>query len=194
MADAARGSFGGSNGGLGGVPDRINGTLTNESTLTIPAASPLSQTNLEYGQNGFGGVGYGAGGGTIRIVAKSLQFAGRLSAVGLRSMAGCGGGAGGSVYVETTSLNVTQDATIDVSGGEGSQGNGVVGGGGGGGRVMIVVTNMTASAALAQRDLLSVKQDGGVGDAATALRNGGVGSFLFVSQFNTDKVANLYVS
>lgn len=83
----------------------------------------------------------GYGGGVIFITAQSFVFNGTISANGLagatNQIAGAGGGSGGSIIVNTTTIALGSDCAITANGGDG--GKATAGGGrGAGGRILIV--------------------------------------------------------
>ncbi|MFV8781664.1 LamG-like jellyroll fold domain-containing protein, partial [Microbulbifer sp. SA54] len=114
------GLSGGSYGGLGGT----NGSTTN----------PTFGSELQPDDFGIGGKTndnlYSRGGGAIRLIAEDLILNGSLLAHGQQNSNG--GGAGGSIWVESGLLRVGAKALIAANGAHGSNG-----GGGGGGRIAL---------------------------------------------------------
>ncbi len=124
------GRAGASHGGEGGFG--FQATTTHPDTY----GSINNPTNL-----GSGSASHRGGGAIVITVGHSLTNNGTISATGKDSVpVSNGGGAGGSVNIETATI--AGNGTIDADGGEGESGN--AGGGGGGGRVSIRLTGSGA--------------------------------------------------
>jgi hypothetical protein len=85
-----------------------------------------------------GGTRGGNGGGAIVIEAASVQLDGRVEADGEDGLlSASGGGAGGSVTIDASKLDVGASASISAAGGKGGAAAKVNGGGGGGGFITL---------------------------------------------------------
>ena len=89
----------------------------------------------------------GAGGGFIYIMSKHMIIDGGIDVSGSTATHGCGGGSGGSILLNATSIRGS--GIISAKGGDGGYAGGdVIGGGGGGGRVALFCTNYYIEATL----------------------------------------------
>ena len=128
---------GGSHGGLAGVGSFGSGGATIYGSVTQPT------THGSGGGNDTGVVA-GLGGGTMRLITPgTLTVAGTISAAGTNGPSAGGGGAGGSVWIETGTL--TGGGTITASAGNGGTSSGQSTGGGGGGRMALYYATDTST-------------------------------------------------
>lgn len=81
----------------------------------------------------------GFAGGVIRIVSDELFVNGQLHAIGRAGTLSGAGGSGGSIYIQTISLQ--GNGSVSANGGAGSNSGVHYGGGGAGGRIAIYFTN-----------------------------------------------------
>jgi hypothetical protein len=157
--------MGGSHGGSGGDSSSAFVTTSAYGDRTAPATS---------GSGGTGGAlsSGGAGGGIIKLVVSSvLQIDGGISSNGdnaevIVSNYGAGGGAGGSLWIETSTI--TGAGSISAVGGNGGDGSLGEGGGGSGGRILFDADTHFQGA---------ISSDGGLGGESFARYSGSAGSY-----------------
>ena len=133
-------SCGGSHGGLGG---RYGNCTTN-----AVYGDYLAPVTLGIGGRYSGTTGSSRGGGAIKLVTGSIKLHGQLLANGERGAYNLysGGGAGGSIWVDTQVLQGSATTRIQAQGGAGR----TYGGPGGGGRIAIIYSGMQGIEVLSQ--------------------------------------------
>ncbi|RLC36193.1 hypothetical protein DRH27_05590, partial [Candidatus Falkowbacteria bacterium] len=163
-AGSSNRSGGAGYGGEGG-DGILNGVVTAASGITYGSTTKPNDLG-----SGGGYSNGGEGGGAVKLVITgTTTIFGTVIADGSvgRGWQG-GGGSGGSIYINTATLEGA--GTITVNGGNGSNDNTAVGnGGGGGGRIAVYYTTDSSS--------IVYNAYGGVGSGATSLQNiGGAGT------------------
>jgi len=141
---------GGGNGGAGGAGNTVGGeeNQVGETGTTIGKRYFPITLGGAGGNAGGGGVG-GKGGGAIKLeVDGEIQIDGVISANGLSgeksadNQTAGGGGAGGSIWIEASSIDGT--GTVSAVGGGTDQTVSYFGGGGGGGRVVMIASDSSS--------------------------------------------------
>ncbi|MEY4744615.1 MAG: hypothetical protein RL272_560 [Candidatus Parcubacteria bacterium] len=170
------GGGGGGHGGAGGTSGFTSGL--GGATYDSATAPVL------YGASGAGAITAGAGGGIVRLtVSGTLTNNGAVRAdAGSATVSSTyGGGAGGSVYIQTGTYACSSAPTISAVGGNGA-GSAYYGGGGGGGRVRIEYASDTCSSQPLSGLSASTVVAGGASGGGAAVA-GATGS---LSVLNTD--------